>query len=228
MASAAETCEGYTNALAAFDILPIVAFGIGFWFLTQVFRDQEPIVRRAVQAGAVLLVLGAAVAGPGRKFVIANQDGCDLHKEFQLPFFLPMPLAFLLLSWAAMTLLKRRPVSFLPFAGVLVLVWVAAAVAGSATVSLACAGLIAVFFAIVMALVSRDRGDLVAAGLYVLYAAGTLALPALASSSGVSDASHQWLEQSTNFATLTVFAVACFRLRGATERSGDRPVLVER
>jgi hypothetical protein len=223
-----ETCEGYTYALAIVDVLPIVAFAAAFWFLVQVFAGQELVIRRATQVAAVLLVVGATIAGPGRKAVIAGQGAgeCDLHKEFQLPFFLPMPLAFMLLAWAAVCLLKGRRVNPVPFAAVVLLVWVGAAVAGKAMISLAGAGLIAVFFAVVMALVARDRGDLTASVLFVLYAVGTLALPALASSSDSTDASHQWLEQGTNAITMIALALACYRLRNAVQRSGDRPVLV--
>jgi hypothetical protein len=225
---AVESCEGYTNALAAFDILPIIAFGVGFWFLTTVFRGQDVLVQRAVKVAAVLLVLGAAVAGPGRKFVIANQDMCDLHKEFQLPFFLPMPLAFLLLAWAAVSLYRDRRVTIVPFAATLAGIWVLTAIAQDRLVSLAAAGLIAVYFAFVMAAVSRKKGDLVAAGPYVLYAVGTLALPGLGSAGNAEESSWQWLEQGTNAVTLTLFALASYRLRNAYLRSGDRSVLVER
>jgi hypothetical protein len=225
---AVESCEGYTNALAAVDVLPIIAFGVGFWALTTVFRGQELVVQRAVKAAAVLLVLGAALAGPGRKFVIANQDTCDLHKELQLPFFLPMPLAFLLLAWAAVCLYRGRRVTIVPFAATLAGIWILTAIAQDRLVSLAAAGLVAVYFAIVMALVARQKGDLVATGLFVLYAVGTLTLPALGSAGNAEDASHQWIEQGTNAVSLILFALACYRLRNAFLRTGDRSVLVER
>jgi hypothetical protein len=224
----AEVCEGYSYGLAAFDVLPIVFFAIGFVFLARYIRAVEPSLRHAVHAAAVALVVGASLAGPIRKALIAADPmDCDRLDWMQLPFFTLMSAAFAALAWAMLTIVRRRDVAWWPFLVAVALCYVSAAIAGTTMVLLAAGGIFAVMFAIEAAIVAKRHGDITAVVLFVLYAVGTLGLPVLASSEDRADVSHQWLEQGVNTFNMIVFAVACYRLLRATQRVGNRSVLVE-
>lgn len=224
-----KACEGYTYALAAADVLPIAFFALAFWLLSTGLRVPAVIVRQAVYLAAVLLVVGSAVAGPIRKTVMAAETGetCNNLHALQLPFFSAMALAFALLAWATACVLRDRVLPIAWWLAPVGVIWLSALLVGEDVVLLAGGGVYAVVWAGLLARLSAREGALTAAGLFVLYAVGTLGLPVLASGEDRADSAHQWLEQSVNTLNMVLLAAGCYLLRGALQRPGDRSALVE-
>lgn len=225
-----KACEGYTYALAGTDVAPIVIFGIAFWLLSTGLRYPAPRVRLAVNAAAVALVVGSAVAGPIRKTFMAAETGetCNNLHAMQLPFFTVMSLAFAVLAWATWSVLRERVMPWQVWLAPVLLIWASALFVGEDIILLAGGGIYAVIWAGLLARVSVREGTTGAAVLFVLYAVGTLGLPVLASGEERSDSSNQWLEQGANTLNMVLLAAGSYLLRGATQRSGDRSVLVEK
>lgn len=224
----ADVCEGYSYWLAAEDVLPIIAFGVGFYYVSKRIVATVPQARIPVGLAAVLLVAGFALAGPIRKaFIAADSSLCESAGWMQLPAFTSVPACFAILAWAMLSVAIKRVAPWWPFAVAVVLIYGAAIMAGDTIVLLAGGGLLAVFFALASATVAVQQRDRITAVLFVLYAVGTLALPVLGSNDDRSAVTNQWIEQITNTVTLGTLALAGYLLLRSYQRTDTRSVLVE-
>lgn len=222
----ADVCTAYPMALAAQDVIPIAFAGAGYYYLTQRIEASVPEAGPATKAAATLLVLGAIVAGPGRKALVTLSDASECYPYLQLPFFAALAPGFAVLTWGAISTLKGRKMSFWPYAGLLVVGVAAAVGTDNRVLLLATGGTWAVALAASAGLIAKQSGELPAIALYAVSAVGTLALPVIGGKDDVSSLKYQWLAQGINTVSQAAFGYASYRLLSAFRRQ-DKSSTVE-
>lgn len=220
--AAPDVCTSYSLVLAAEDVLPIIFGGVGYWYLAKRVELTVPEAAWPARIAGLLLVVGSIVAGPLRKYLVVTDDGLTCLPLLQNPFFSLLPACFAILAWALASVWRGQKARIWPFAGFAALAVIAALARENRTLLLAFGGVLAVATAVYGALVARKQGDRWTIALFTINALGTLALPAIGSSTAVSDVTSQWLAQGVNTVSQAAFGLACYRLFSVYAANRDR------
>jgi len=208
----ADVCTSYSLALAVEDLLPVAFGAVGYWYLSRRAADSLPEVATPVRIAGLLLVVGSFVAGPLRKVLVVAEGSTTCFPALQTPFFSVLPACFGIIAWALWSLRKGRVVPVWPFALMAALGVIAALARDNRSLLLAFGGLLAVVAAVNGAILAWREGARWASVAFTVNGLGTLALPAIGTSAGVSDVTAQWLAQGINTISQAAFAFGCYRL----------------
>lgn len=220
---AIDPCTEYGLALAIEDFVPVLLAGAGSVVLARAAGRVLPAVRRPALLAGALVTLGGLAKAVWKLLVAA--EPCRDYPFLEQLLFPCLAFGFAGIACALVGVWRGRPAPWLPFLGLPVLggiaalalmdTWPLLVVAAFGAVTVGCLGI---------RLALRD-GDRVAAGLYVVYIAGTLVLPPLAARPHQSQ-ELQWAEQLTNSVVQLCFLLGALRLltRVRTADPDHRPV----
>lgn len=220
---AIDPCTEYGLALAIEDFVPVLLAGAGSVVLARAAGRVLPAVRLPALLAGALVTLGGLAKAVWKLLVAA--EPCRDYPFLEQLLFPCLAFGFAGVACALVGVWRGRPAPWLPFLGLPVLggiaalalmdTWPLLVVAAFGAVTVGCLGI---------RLALRD-GDQVAAGLYVVYIAGTLVLPPLAARPHQSQ-ELQWAEQLTNSVVQLCFLLGALRLlaRVRTADPDHRPV----